>query len=210
MPHVAVHAPSNELVAFHRSNAVEKVPPQRDSGMHAYSDACKYQDHSDPSSFYEVLDDMPAAEREGMLNGVQHVREVIARAFTRFDLPVAETSRKQVVYFNAGLVSIAFHDLAPGKFQRSYGELPGEEVEALQAYCDEVMKLLERLMREHAVTEGIDGNTLLRRERKEEERHLLHEEELNAFTVLGKYHTYRTYYLKKRNCDDRHSSVQLI
>lgn len=100
-----------------------------------------------PSSFYEVLDDMPAAEREEILNGVQRLREVIADAFTWFDFPVTETSRKQVAYFNAALVSIAFHDLDPKTFQRRSGELPREEAEVLQTYCDEVMTLLERLMR---------------------------------------------------------------
>ncbi|MGB8310318.1 MAG: hypothetical protein WCE81_00425 [Halobacteriota archaeon] len=100
-----------------------------------------------PSSFYEVLDDMPAAEREEILNGVQRLREVIAAAFTWFDFPLTETSRKQVAYFNAALVSIAFYDLDPKTFQRRSGELPREEAEVLQTYCDEVLKLLERLMR---------------------------------------------------------------
>ena len=100
-----------------------------------------------PSSFYEVLDDMSAAEREEILNGVRRLREVIADAFTWFDFPVTETSRKQVAYFNAALVSIAFHDLDPEKFQRRSGELPREEAEMLQTYCDEVLKLLHRLMR---------------------------------------------------------------
>lgn len=98
------------------------------------------------SSFYEVLDDMPAAEREEMLNEVQRLREVIADAFTWFDFPVTETSRKQVAYFNAALVSIAFHDLDPEKFQRRSGELPREETEVLRAYCDQLLKMLERLM----------------------------------------------------------------
>jgi hypothetical protein len=100
-----------------------------------------------PSSFHEVLDDMPAAEREEILNGVQRLREVIADAFTWFDFPVTGTSRKQVAYFNAALVSIAFYDLDPEKFQRRSGGLPKEEAELLQAYCDEVSELLERLMR---------------------------------------------------------------
>ena len=100
-----------------------------------------------PSSFYEVLDDVPAAEREEILNGVQRLREVIADAFTWFDFPVTETSHKQVAYFNAALASIAFYDLNPEKFQRRSGELPKEEAKVLQAYCDEILKLLERLMR---------------------------------------------------------------
>jgi hypothetical protein len=100
-----------------------------------------------PSSFYEVLDDMPAAEREEILNGVQRLRKVIADAFTWFDFPITETRRKQVAHFNAALVSIAFHDLAPKTFQRKSGELPKEEAEVLQAYCDEVSEVLERLMR---------------------------------------------------------------
>jgi hypothetical protein len=109
--------------------------------------ACIEDTLTRPSSFYEVLDDVPAADREEMLNDVQHVREVIADAFTRFVLPVDEISRKHVVYFNAGLVSIAFYDLNPEKFQRRSGELPKEEAEVLKAYCDEVSELLERLMR---------------------------------------------------------------
>ena len=99
------------------------------------------------SSFYEVLDDMPAAEHEEILNGVHRLREVIAHVFKWFDLPVTETSRKQVAYFNAALVSIAFHDLDPKTFQRRSGELAREEAEVLQTYCDEVMTLLECLMR---------------------------------------------------------------
>ena len=100
-----------------------------------------------PSSFHEVLEDMPAAEREEILNEVQRLREIIADAFKWFDFPVTETSRKIVAYFNVGLVSIAFHGLAPETFPRRSGELPKEEAEVLQAYCDEVSKVLERLMR---------------------------------------------------------------
>jgi hypothetical protein len=100
-----------------------------------------------PSSFYEVLDDMPTAEHEEILNCVHRLRKVIAQAFKRFDLPVTETSRKQVIYFNTALISIAFHDLSPDTFQKKSGELPMEEGEALQAYCDEILKLLESVMR---------------------------------------------------------------
>jgi diadenosine tetraphosphate (Ap4A) HIT family hydrolase len=100
-----------------------------------------------PSSFYEVFNDVPAADREEMLNRVQQIQEVIAQAFTRFDLPVAKTSREQVVHFNAGLVSVIFHDLAPEKYQKKFGELPKQEAAALQAYCAEAAQLLECLMR---------------------------------------------------------------
>ena len=125
--------------------------PQKVSIGASMEAALQHLDHIEdvltrPSSFHEVLNEVPAAELEEILNEVQRLREIIAHAFERFDLPVTETSRLMVAYFNAGLVSVAFHALAPETFQRRSGELPKEEAEVLQAYCNEVSTVLERLM----------------------------------------------------------------